>query len=465
MASARGNKENSLVIETVGPSAAPSLALPPFSIQRIPGTLARAEDLPERREKYAPGYGNSWRLFLDMNGYFAACEQQDRPQLRGRPVGIVPVMAEHTSLIAASYEAKCSGVGTGTSVRDALRLCPNIVLVEARPYLYREIHFAIRAAVETVSPLDEVLSVDEMTVRMWRNERRLHDALRFGQAVQDAIRYHVGEWLTCSIGLAPNPFLAKVASDLQKPRGLSVLDTDDLPHKVRRLALTDWPGIGKRMAIRFERAGVQTTEDMYRVSMPVMRTIFGGIVGERWYRLIRGDADVVLPQVKRRQVGHSNVLSPELRTPAGAWSVAVRMLEKCAERLRAEQLHARALYVGVRSYNGESWGRKVKFSATTQTWHFVGMLKALWTDAQTFAPINRPSHVEVALLDVIPDRDVLCSLFAEDEGHERRQRLDAVVDAINGRFGRGKIFLASAMPAVKTLDHGRIPFGPPSKLG
>ena len=92
-----------------------------------------------------------------------------------------------------------------------------------------------------------------MTVQPWRNEALLADALRLGQQVQDAIRYGAGEWLTCSIGLAPNAFLAKVASDLQKPRGISVLSLDDLPHKLYGLKLTDWPGIARGMERRFQR--------------------------------------------------------------------------------------------------------------------------------------------------------------------------------------------------------------------
>ena len=207
---------------------------------------------------------------------------------RGRPVGVVPMLTDNTCCIAASYEAKCSGVKTGTSVTEARALCPNVEIVPARPRLYRSTHFRILEAVETVVPIHQVLSVDEMVVRPWRNEAALCDALRLGQRVQDAIRRGVGEWLTCSVGLAPNAFLAKVASDLQKPRGLSVLSADDLPHKLYGLKLTDWPGIAKRMERRFNSYGVTTTEGMYALSMAQMREVFGGIVGERWWRLIRG---------------------------------------------------------------------------------------------------------------------------------------------------------------------------------
>ena len=393
-------------------------------------------------------------LFLDMNAFFASAEQQERPELRGRPVGVVPMLAETTCCIAASYEAKCSGIKTGTSVVEARRLCPNVHIVAARPKLYREMHYRIVAAVEQVVPIHQVLSVDEMTVKPWRNEALLEDALRLGQQVQDAIRYGAGEWLTCSIGLAPNAFLAKVASDLQKPRGISVLSPDDLPHKLYGLKLTDWPGIAKGMENRFHDAGVTTTEEMYRLSMREMRQVFGGVNGERWWRMIRGE-NVTMPTVKRWQIGHSNVLAPEYRTPEGAWSVASRLLEKAAERLRPEGYHARCLSVEVSGYSGENWSRQIKFAPSCRTNHLMSILSCLWRDC-----IAKPSHVGVSLQNIIANDQVTPSLFDDSNN----LLLDRVTDQLNRRFGRGTLTVASALKTKDYLEHGRIPFGKPTEL-
>jgi DNA polymerase-4 len=403
----------------------------------------------------------SWWLHLDMNAYFAACEQQYREELRGRPVGIVPVISENTGFIAASYEAKCFGIKTGTRIAEARRLCPDIRIVEARPRLYRETHFAIISAVEKVAPVHEVLSVDEMVIRPWKNESQLSEALRLGQKVQDAIRYDVGEWLSCSVGFGPSPFLAKVASDLQKPRGLSVVSPEDLPNKLYGLKLTDWPGIGKRMEARFHATGVFTSEEMYQLTMPAMRRIFGGIVGERWYRLIHGER-VAMPPVKRWQIGHSNVLAPEFRTRNGAWSVACRLLEKAAERLRDDGYHCCRLSVSVEGLSrsretGEenSWTKRVKFAPTNRTLTLLPTLRSLWQD-----DIAKPIQVSIALQDIIPDRDVTLSLF--DDPSE--DRIETTVDSINRKMGRGTVTIAAALCSKDYLDHARIPFGPPHPL-
>lgn len=399
-------------------------------------------------------WNGGWWLMLDMNAFFAACEQQDRPELRGRPVGVVPVMAETTSFIAASYEAKCFGVKTGTNLAEARRLCPHIAIVEARPHLYRRVHKRIIQAIETVVPVHEVLSVDEMTVRPWRNEAALPDALRLGQNLQDTIRNEVGEWLSCSIGLAPNAFLAKVASDLQKPRGLSVITHEDIPHKLYHLALTDWPGIARRMELRFHAAGVRTTEQMYRLSLPEMKRVFGGINGERWWRIIRGEA-IELPPVRRWQIGHSNVLAPEYRNPEAAWAIACRLLEKACARLRDEKFHAVRLSVYVESYSGLQWSRKIKFLPCNQTLLLLSLLKSLWQNT-----IHDPSHISIALQGLISDKDVIVSLFDADNA----PRIDDIIDRLNQRFGQGTITVAASLPAKEYLDHQRIPFGLPREL-
>ncbi len=394
---------------------------------------------------------------VDMNSYFASCEQQVREELRGRPIIIVPVAGtDHTSAIAASYEAKKYGVGTGTSVAEARRLCRIIEEVESRPKLYRETHFRIVEAVGAVAPVSEVLSVDEMVIGSWRNEEKLADALRLGQRIQDSIRLNVGEWMSASIGIAPSPFLAKVASDFQKPRGLSVISPDDIPGKLFHMKLTDWPGISHGMERRFHDFGVTTTEQMYAMSMKDMRHVFKSIEGERWYRAIWGEK-VARPQIKRWQVGHGNVLPPEFRTDPAAYGVASRLIEKAAERLRSEELYAQRLSIDVAGYGGGRWSRSVKFTPSDMTRHFLTLLDKLWKHGG----VRTPSHVGIALQDVIARADVTLNLFPE---MMERNALDVALDSVNQRFGRGTLTAASSLASKDYLNHERIPFGKPTDL-
>jgi DNA polymerase IV len=153
-------------------------------------------------------------LFLDLNAFFASCEQQEAPALRGKPVIVVQTPAETAVAIAATYAAKAHGIKTGTQVREARRLCPEVIPVQANHRLYTEYHERILKAVDTRLPIEKVMSIDEMACRLMSTERQVSAARELALKVKRALRDQVGECLTCSIGLAPNVFLGKVGSDL-----------------------------------------------------------------------------------------------------------------------------------------------------------------------------------------------------------------------------------------------------------
>jgi DNA polymerase-4 len=266
-------------------------------------------------------------LFLDMNSYFASVEQQINPKLRGRPVGIVPLMAETSCCIAASREAKKLGIKTGTLAREARRMCPSIRLVEARPQRYVEYHHKIVAAVESCLPVTAVHSVDEMACRLSRPERDVATAVALAQKIKRTIRDTVGEVLTSSIGLAPNKWLAKVGTEMQKPDGLLVIRRCDLPEVLYSLRPIDLPGIGLRMNKRLAARGITTVQRLCRLTEKQMKQLWGGIVGRRfWHRLHGHDIpDVVTHQ---SSLGHSHVLGPDLRSEAGAYGILQRLLHK-----------------------------------------------------------------------------------------------------------------------------------------
>ena len=156
-------------------------------------------------------------LFLDLNSYFASVEQQLQPALRGRPVAVVPMEADTTCCIAASYEAKAFGVKTGTKVAEARRMCPGLVFVSTRTDAYVRFHHQIIAAVETVLPVHQVFSIDEMSCRLLGRQQDPGNAIALARRVKQAIYSRLGECLRCSIGLATNRFLAKLATVMQNP--------------------------------------------------------------------------------------------------------------------------------------------------------------------------------------------------------------------------------------------------------
>ena len=214
-------------------------------------TLTRMSEAPRVR----------W-LFLDLNSYFASVEQEMQPDLRNRPVAVVPLVTDTTCCIAASYEAKAFGVKTGTQVGEAKRLCPGIILIEGHHELYVDYHRRVVEAVESCVPVSSVRSIDEMACELIGREQPLLAAIGLARRIKSAIRERVGSTLCCSIGLAPNRYLAKIASDMEKPDGLIALTLDLLPHALLRLKLRDLVGIGGHMERRLNAHGVKTIDDL-----------------------------------------------------------------------------------------------------------------------------------------------------------------------------------------------------------
>ena len=168
-------------------------------------------------------------LFLDLNSYFASVEVQERPELRGKPVAIVPMPTDYTVAIAANYAAKAYGVKTGTPILEAKRLCPDLCCVLARHDLYVRYHHRILAEVIKHIPINKVCSIDELSSRLPPRQQNRIEAEAVARRIKEGLRKHLGEAITCSIGIAPNSFLAKVATDMQKPDGLVVLESTTLP--------------------------------------------------------------------------------------------------------------------------------------------------------------------------------------------------------------------------------------------
>jgi DNA polymerase-4 len=240
-------------------------------------------------------------LFLDLNAFFASCEQQENPALRGRPVIVVQTPAESAVAIAASY-AKAFGIKTGTIVREARRLCPDVVPMQANHRLYTEYHERMLKAVDACLPVETVMSIDEMACRLMSDERQVPVARAMALKVKGALREEVGECLTCSIGIAPNAFLGKVGSDLQNPDGLVVITKNDLPGILLGLNLQDIYGIGARMEQRLHRAGILTVEQLWNAPPFQLRRVWGGINGVLFHQMLHG-ADIQPPSSRYSKSG------------------------------------------------------------------------------------------------------------------------------------------------------------------
>lgn len=410
-------------------------------------------------------------LFLDLNSYFASVEQELRPELRGRPIAVVPLMADTTCCIAASYEAKAFGVRTGTQVGESKRLCPGIVLVEARHELYVEYHHRIIEAVERCVPVSAVMSIDEMACSLMGREQPLLAALELARRVKASVRQHAGSTLRCSVGLATNRYLAKIASDMEKPDGLVALTPDIREAALLRLTPRDLPGVGARMEKRLHTAGIRSMEQLLGLNREQMSEVWGGVGGEKLWYWLRGE-DFNDPSLDHaKSISHSHVLPPELRTPEGAYAVVSKLLHKAAMRLRAARLWCTHLSLHIKFAVPRASASKQHYSGIPQTSWSRGMgtiecqdnqtlvegLQRLWAERPQGELHAKPFFIGVALGDLIPDHLHTLSLFAGLELESRRTRISTTMDSLNYKYGTDTLCFASMLLA-KAAAPTRIAF-------
>lgn len=377
-------------------------------------------------------------LLVDFNSYFASVEQQAQPRLRGKPIGVVPMLADTTVCIAASIEAKTFGVKTGTKVAEARRLCPGIELIVARHELYIETHHRAVAVVDSLVPVRKVLSIDEMDCELTGRWREPERALDIARRVKAALTDRIGECLRTSIGIGPNTFIAKTASDSMKPDGLVMIRKSELPDRLFDLEVRALSGIGQQMEKRLRAHRIRTVRELCARSREELRSIWGGVGGEIMYDRLRGE-----PQHEAdndtQSISHSSVLAPELRNPEDAFAVLSRLVQKAAMRLRKAGFYAGRLAIGVKYLDGTRWDADMKLVDTQDTVTFLHALDKLWLGR----PGGRRTILQVGMAygDLVSEAKHSGSLFACED---RSKSLYAALDQLNARFGKQAVYFAGA---------------------
>ena len=392
-------------------------------------------------------------LFIDCDSFFASVEQHLDPRLRGKPVGVAPVMAESSCCIAASYEAKAFGVKTGTRISDARIMCPGIVIVEAKPPEYIKIHHRIIEAVEDCIHVEAVLSIDEMWAWLpfnWRDPAFVRD---LGRKIKTTVERDISPVIKVSVGAGPNKYLAKMASKMRKPDGLFVIKSRDLPEILFENKLRDFTGIAKSMEARLHAAGIHTTEELCRAEKQVLHGVWGGVMGDRLWHLLRGDE---IPDIvsARKSIGHSHVLPPDSRQPDKAWPIICKLLHKACERLRSHGMLTGSLTMQLAFFRGVAWAPKIRFPETDSTIFLMRTLDRLWKGRPD--PRSPILQVGVVLNRLCEKGNFTPELFqtvvadAMASGDEKQQRLDATLDKLRSRYGRSVVYLGGVHNARDT---------------
>ncbi len=395
-------------------------------------------------------------LYLDLNSYFASVEQQLNPALRGQPVAVGPATMDSGTIIAASYEAKAHGIRTGMKVGEARRRCPGLLFAGGDHSRYAEFHEKILTEVWRHIPVTAVCSIDEVACRLLDNENGRDEAIALARRIKAGIRANVGDCLTSSVGIAPSRLLAKIAADMQKPDGLTVLEASDLPDALLPLPLREIPGIGPKMEARLAARGIATMAQLLAQDPAAAGSAWGSVVGTRlWYALQGAD----LPDRARqsRSIGHSHVLAPHARDPETTRQTARRLLLKAASRLRRAECVTRHLTLHARFESKRSWSATRKLPPTDDSFPLLEALAALWQQLQRDHARERVRTIGVSLDDIRPAAGTQLSLF--DAPRRPTLEIARAMDALNAKFGRNAVTLGPVGQGRVGRIGTRIAFG------
>jgi DNA polymerase-4 len=382
-------------------------------------------------------------LYIDINSYFATIEQQVNPDLRNKPVAIVPLLSDSTCAIAASQEAKLKGITTGTRIYQAKKLCPELICIKARHNLYVEYHHKIFNEVDRYLHVDHIFSIDEGACRLTGKYCLEEEAVSIAKIIKKAIRDNVGDYITSSIGIAPNRYLAKIASNMQKPDGLSVINPSELPNKLYSLNLKSLPGIGSKTEERLIKNGITSIKQLCFLDRARLKALWGNVWGEKVWSLIRG-ADLPLEETRNSTIGHSKVLGSEQQHIQHARNVLINLVQKAASRLRAKELYTTCilLTVGLKSGNSIKESLKIELSSDSST--ILKHIIKLWDKIFTNLDIKqiRIKKVGISFYNLQTRSKQLT--FEDFSKQKKNQKLSEVLDAINKRMGINSVSIGVA---------------------
>jgi DNA polymerase-4 len=370
-------------------------------------------------------------LHVDMDAFYASIEQRDDPALRGRPV-LVGGEGRRAVVCAASYEARKFGCRSAQPMSIARRLCPHAVVVPPTFAKYHEASEAMFAVLHDVSPLVEPLSIDEAFVDVTGTERLLGPADDVARGIKRRIRETLR--VTASVGVAPNKFVAKIASDLNKPDGLTIVEPERVHAVLDPLPIERMWGVGPATATRFHALGVTTIGALRAWTHERLVREFGEASAEHFFHLARGDDDrEVVPDSQAKSIGHEQTFDVDVESPEDVRVVLLAQVEAVGRRVRRHAVRARGVTVKIRYGDFETITRASTLPEPTDVTDDLRREAAALFDKWAESSF-RPVRLIGVSATRLSEGGAQLPLFGGADV-ERKRRLDRTLDALKDRFG------------------------------
>ena len=386
-------------------------------------------------------------MHIDMNAFFAAVEQQSNPALRGRPLAVVGSQ-QRTIILTASYEARVFGVKTGMTLLEARQKCPQLQLVAANNRLYTHVSAQIIQIFQDYTPLVEVFSIDEAFLDVSGSLKIFGSVERIAYLIKSRIKARLG--LTCSVGVAPNKLLAKLASDMQKPDGLTFIRPDEVSDTLEELPIGELCGIGRSTETKLNVLGIFTCGQLGRFSAATLKGRFG-VIGERLKLMGQGiDASAVLSadqEAEVKTVGHSMTLKQDIDDRQAIGQFLLQLAEMVGRRARRYGVQGKTVTLTLRYRDFTTFSRQqVQAQAISQS-------EEIYRASQRILAaliLEQPIRLLGVRLSNLQYRDRQLLLLPEER---RRQQLSESLDQVNDKHGEFSVMSASLLDVKGKGSH------------
>ncbi len=370
-----------------------------------------------------------WIIHVDMDAFFASIEQRDHPEYQGKPV-IVGGLGNRGVVSTASYEARRFGVHSALPMATARRLCPNGIFVSGDHQKYSRVSSQIMAILHNYSPLLEQVSVDEAFLDVTGMELLFPSPVDIAREIKHRVKKELA--LTVSAGVAPNKFLAKMASDLQKPDGLVVVEYGREKEFLRDLPVEKLWGVGEVTAKALQAIGVMTIGQLSQLREPQLKSFFGLNAGTILNLAIGKDDRPVVPEREAKSVGAEETFESDLRSTDDMRTVLMGLAERVGYRLRLDKVAGRTVALKLRYGNFQTLTRRLTLNEPTQVDETIYKIAADLLSQQK----NIESGVRllgITVSQLAPEKHVESSLFENTE--EKGRQLSSAMDRMRLKFG------------------------------
>jgi DNA polymerase IV len=394
-------------------------------------------------------------MHIDLNSCFATIEQQANSLLRGKPIAVAAYITPSGCVISPSIESKRLGVKVGMTVREAKLMCPGIVIRAPDPPKYRFVHTKFAKIFRDYSPDVVPKSIDEAVIDFTSMQgfykRELTEIAR---EIKQRMRQEIGEWISCSIGISTNRFLAKTAASLQKPDGLEVIDHTCILQVYKQLSLIDLCGINTRYQARLNANGIFTPVDFLNASLQTLqKQVFQSINGYYWYLRLRGwEIDAV--SFARKSFGQSYALQKHTENIKELAPLLMKLTEKMGRRLRKAGYAAKGIHVACIYRDFTHWHRGKTFDTELYTTYELFTKVMLVFNMQ---PVRKViANLAVSCFQLVPASCLQENLF--DRELEKKREVSRAMDTINDTYGEFVVTPALMMGLDREIID-RIAFG------